>query len=84
MHVSICIYIYIHKYSLFGLYHATYMCVFRADHLALDNWLVCPTQPTGTVSPNKVFLLYVALTVVFLYKQREVTNIDYLLQQQDM
>lgn len=48
----ICMYVDIDilKYNLFSPYNASYMCVFRVAHLALDNQLVCSSM-RSTTSP---------------------------------
>ena len=67
------IYIYVYmwgvpKYSLLSPYYVTYMCVFRADHLALDNHLVCSSTPRWiTTSSTPRFL---QLHIVFYVQLR--------------
>lgn len=46
IYICVCIYIYvyswIHKYDLLSLNNGTFMCVFRADHLVLNNQCALP------------------------------------------
>lgn len=46
-----CMYVY--KYNLFGLYTDTPTYVFRADHLVLDNYLVC-SSPENAIAPTLI------------------------------
>jgi hypothetical protein len=71
---------YIHKHTLLSLYNVMCMSVFEADHLVLDNQVVCSSlrktiSPTLGIpqwpvvlcvglEPHRHFLLYFSMSIV--------------------
>lgn len=48
MHKALCVYMHIPKYKLYKPYNIALMYVFRTDHLALINNLVCSSMWMAT------------------------------------